>query len=129
MRAGPNVSDCGLIRWSSLPGRSRIFRIELYAGACDECLDASRGRVELIASRSESDDEAHCDTALASCCVNRQPGASAYCSSDRRKTECVGQTAAAALLLVRVAQSRGEGAECRGADYGADDRAVSERIA
>ena len=86
-------------------------------------------RVELIAAQSESDGDEHCDTALASCCVDCQPGARANCSSDRRNPECVGKTARAAFLLVRVAQRRGEGAECRSTDDGADDRAVSEGIA
>ena len=39
--------------------------------------------VELIAWRSESDGEAHCDTSMASCCANRHPGADDRADSDR----------------------------------------------
>jgi hypothetical protein len=57
--------------------------------------------------------------------LQSQPSASANCAADGRKAERVRHTARAALLLVRVTQSRGEGAECGSADYCADDRAVS----
>ena len=76
----------------------------------------------------EADGEAHGDTAIGSRCIKSQPSASANCTADGRKAEGVRHAARAAPLLVRVTQSRGEGADRDSTDHGADNRAVSERI-
>ena len=85
---------------------------------------ASRYRAPI----SEADGEAHSDTAICSCGIDSQPGASANGTADGRKAEGVGHTARAPLLLVCLTQNRGEGAECRSTDRGADNGAISQRI-
>jgi hypothetical protein len=85
--------------------------------------------IGLVASRSESNGDAHFDTAIGSGGVNRQPGARANRTSDRCKTKCVRYAARAALFLVRVTKGCGKGAECRNADHSANDCTIRERIA
>jgi hypothetical protein len=85
---------------------------------------ASRYRAPI----SEADGEAHSDTAICSCCIDSQPGASANCTADGPKAEGVRHTARATLLLVCLTQNRDEGAECHSTDRGADNGAVSQRI-
>ena len=92
----------------------------------------SAGAAKAIATScgdiSEADGKPYSDTAIGSCGIDSQPGASANCTADGREAEGVRHTARAALLLVRVTQSRREGADCDSADHGAYNRAVSERI-